>query len=614
LHKTRTTKPFELVHTDVWGIAPVISHKHYRYFVTFIDDFTRFTWVYFLRSKSEVFSMFKALFALVETQFSAKIKILQSDSGGEYMSNEFQFFLQSHGIMSQRSCPFTLQQNGVAERKNHHLFDVVRTLLIESCVPSHFWCEALSTTVYLITRLPSPNLNNDSPYFRLFGHAPNYSNLHIFGCVCFVHLPAHERNKLTAQSVKCAFLGYAVTQKGFLCYDPHARRTHVSRNVIIFLNQPFFRTHQTSEFPSLSVLPHFPESPTPIQKFTLGYVYCRRTPLASDPSTCLTEVPPHLPAASNPVLTNSYDPPPLRRSSRPHKPPEQYGLSTPVAMSTTLSSISIPTCYKQAIEHECWQQAMEAELQALEANHTWDIVSCPPHVKPISSKWVYTVKLKSDGSLDRYKARLVALGNKQEYGLNYEETFAPVAKMTTVRTILAIAASKAWHLHQMDVKNAFLNGNLKEEIYMKLPPGMSTTAFDEVRKLRRSLYGLKQAPRAWFEKFRSTLLTFSFTQSQYDSSLFFYKTTTGMVFLLVYVDDIIITSNDNGLITKLQHMLLSTFQIKDLGHLTCFLGLEVHSRNHGLFLNQHKYMQDLIALAGLKDATVVVGECEILKR
>ena len=139
---------------------------------------------------------------------------------------------------------------------------------------------------------------------------------------------------------------------------------------------------------------------------------------------------------------------------------------------------------------------MEAELQALEANHTWDIVSCPPHIKPIGSKWVYTVKLKSDGSLDRYKACLVALGNKQEYGLDYEETFAPVAKMTTVRTILAIATSKAWHLHQIDVKNAFLNGNLKEEIYMKLPPSMPTTTSDEVCKLRRSFYGLKQAPRA----------------------------------------------------------------------------------------------------------------------
>ena len=147
------------MHTDVWGIAPVISHEYYIYFVTFIDDFTRFTWVYFLRSKSEVFSVFKALLALVETQFSAKIKILQSDSGGEYMSNEFQFFLQSHGIISQRSCPFTPQQNGVAERKNRHLLDVVRTLLLESCVPSHFWCEALclydSSLFFYKTTFPS---------------------------------------------------------------------------------------------------------------------------------------------------------------------------------------------------------------------------------------------------------------------------------------------------------------------------------------------------------------------------------------------------------------------------------------------------------------------------
>ena len=215
LHTTHTTKPFELVHTDVWGIAPVISHEHYKYFVTFIDDFTRFTWVYFLQSKSEVFFEFKVFLALIETQFSTKIKILRSDSGGEYMSNEFQISLQSHGIISQRSCPLTPRQNGVAKRKNRHLLDVVRTLLIEFCVPSHFWCEALSTAVYLINRLPSPTLIDDSPYFRLFAHAPNYSNLHIFGCVCFVHLPAHERNKLTTQSAKCAFLGYVGTQKGF---------------------------------------------------------------------------------------------------------------------------------------------------------------------------------------------------------------------------------------------------------------------------------------------------------------------------------------------------------------------------------------------------------------
>jgi len=191
LHKTRTTKPFEVVHTDVWGIAPVISHEHYKYFVIFIDDFTRFTWVYFFRSKSEVFSLFKAFLSLIETQFSAKIIIFQSDSGGEYMSNEIQFFLQSHGIISQCSCLFTTQQNSMDERKNRHLLDVVQTLLIESCVLSYFWGEALSTVVYLINRLPSPNLNNDSLYFYLFEHAPNFPIfifLDMFVLFTFLHM------------------------------------------------------------------------------------------------------------------------------------------------------------------------------------------------------------------------------------------------------------------------------------------------------------------------------------------------------------------------------------------------------------------------------------------
>jgi len=208
----------------MFGGLHLLFLTHYKYFVTFIDDFNRFTWVYFLRAKAEVFSVFKRFLALLETQFSASIKILRSDSGGEYMSNEFQDLLQSKGIISQRSCPSTPQQNGVAERKNHHLLDMVRTLLLESSVPPRFLCEALSTSVYLINRLPSPTLNHVSLFFKLFGHSPLYSDLRTFGCVCFVHLPAHERHKLTAQSVKCVFLGYAIPQKGYVCYDPHVCR------------------------------------------------------------------------------------------------------------------------------------------------------------------------------------------------------------------------------------------------------------------------------------------------------------------------------------------------------------------------------------------------------
>ena len=247
---------------------------------------------------------------------------------------------------------------------------------------------------------------------------------------------------------------------------------------------------------------------------------------------------------------------------------------------------------------------MDEELRALQDNFTWDVVPCPSTIKPIGCKWVYSIKLRSDGNLDRYKARLVALGNKQEYRVDHEETFASVVKMTTVRTILSIAASQGWPLHQMDVKNAFLHGDLKEEIYMALPPGFSSSSSD-VCKLKRSLYGLKQAPRAWFDKFRTTLLQFSFQQSQYDSSLFLCKTSTGIVILLIYVDDIVITGTDSALIDRLQQHLHASFHMKDLGPLTYFLGLEVHTTPSGIFLNQHKYTQDLITLAGLQDTSSV---------
>lgn len=178
--------------------------------------------------------------AYFENQFSTSIKTLSTDSGGEYLSTEFQAFLASKGIIHQHSYPSTPQQNGVAECKNRHLLDVVRTLLLESSVPSMFWVEALKIATHLINRLPSQVLRLESPYFCLFAKQPSYDNLCTFGCVCFVHLPPHERYKLSAQSIRCAFLGYNVCQKGFVCYDPILHCTHISRNVIFFEDQHFF--------------------------------------------------------------------------------------------------------------------------------------------------------------------------------------------------------------------------------------------------------------------------------------------------------------------------------------------------------------------------------------
>ncbi|WVY98629.1 hypothetical protein V8G54_030780 [Vigna mungo] len=467
-------------------------------------------------------------------------------------------FLQSNGILSQRSCPSTPQQNGVAERKNRHLLDVVRTLLLESHVPSRFWCEALSTAVHLINKLSSPSISNESPFTRLFGHPPDYSTLRIFGCACYVHLPPHECTKLTAQSVECAFLGYSPHQKGFLCYDPNLNRTRVSRNVIFLESVYFFANHHDSFSSPISVLPLFSNSSAgqshgPFQDTSLD---------------------------ADPVQAPEPEPAPLRRNSRIGKPLERYICS----MTTTLSSIPIPSSSKQAMQNECWKKAIE--------------MSCPPSVKPLGSKFVFSIKLHSDGSIDRYKARLVVLGNKQEYGLDYDETFAPVAKMTTVQTFLALAASKSWPLHQMDVKNAFLHGNLKEEVYITLPGGMSTISPNT-------------APRVWFEKFRSTLLGFSFNQSQYDPSLFLQRTPKGIVILLVYVDDIVVTGNDQDVIFRIKQMLNSPFHMKDLCHLNYFLGLEVHYHPEGIFVNQHKYIQDLVQLAGLTNTTPVDTPMEV---
>jgi hypothetical protein len=346
-HGSRASKCFEIIHTDVWGVSPVISHAQYKYFVTFIDDFSRFTWIYFLRSKADVFSTFQAFVVFVENQFSAHIKILRSDSGGEYVSKEFQEYLKNKGILSQRSCPYTPQQNGVAERKNRHLLDVVRTLLIDSSVPTRFWVEALSTAVHLINRLPSQVLNFASPYSILFGVIPEYDSLHVFGCVCFVHLPFTERNKLSAQAARCAFLGYSNSHKGFVCYDANAHKIRISRNVIFFENQNFFPSCPSTESTPIQLPTFDDDRPSYIfERFKPGIVYQRRHP----PST--------LPLPdTEPTSDHS---PQLRRSTRVSRAPNRYGYS-----ATTIDSTFVPKTYAQASTQDCWQQAMKEELQAL---------------------------------------------------------------------------------------------------------------------------------------------------------------------------------------------------------------------------------------------------------
>jgi len=265
-----------------------------------------------------------------------------------------------------------------------------------------------------------------------------------------------------------------------------------------------------------------------------------------------------------------------------------------------------PKSYQEAIEDENWRYAVKDEIDALEENGTWTVETLPAGKKPIGCKWVFRLKFNSDGTLERHKARLVVLGNNQKEGIDYSETFAPVAKMITVRTFLQQAASLDWEVHQMDVHNAFLHGDLDEEVYMKFPPGFRTDDNTKVCRLHKSLYGLKQAPRCWFAKLGSALKQYGFEQDYSDYSLFVLATGITRLHVLVYVDDLIITGTSIHIVNEFKHYLSSCFHMKNLGPLRYFLGIEVARSPIGMYLCQRKYALDISSetcLMGVKPTT-----------
>ncbi|CAL8998681.1 unnamed protein product [Prunus brigantina] len=276
----------------------------------------------------------------------------------------------------------------------------------------------------------------------------------------------------------------------------------------------------------------------------------------------------------------------------------------------TVSSSVEPSCFTEAAADPNWQQAMRSELEALTSNNTWTLTTLPPGKQPIGCKWVYKIKHRSDGSIERYKARLVAKGYTQTEGIDYHDTFSPTAKMITVRCLLAIAAAQSWSLSQLDVNNAFLHGDLHEEIYMSPPPGLRRQGENIVCRLNKSLYGLKQASRQWFAKFTEAVLAAGFIQSKADYSLFTCKKGTSFTALLIYVDDILITGNDQKAISSLKQFLQSRFKIKDLGDLKYFLGIEVSRSKQGICISQRKYTLDILKDSGILGAKPVAFPME----
>ncbi|KAL9994189.1 putative RNA-directed DNA polymerase [Helianthus debilis subsp. tardiflorus] len=649
-NNTKVDSPFSLIHSDVWGPAEVIGGQNFRYFVLFIDDCTRMTWIYFLKNKSEVFDKFTAFYTMIQTQFTTNIQTLRSDNGGEFVNDSMKLFCQSKGIIHQTTCPHTPEQNGTVERKNRILLEITRALLIESQVPKSFWPEALATATYLINRLPTKALDLKTPLKALsdFTKLPPTLTLEprVFGCSAFVHIPKTDRGKLGPCAEKCVFLGYGINKKGYRCYSPKRRHMYTTMDCN-FLETEFFYTAQHSgqgekEIDTLSWLKWVPssqeavhntqdESPTsqgpdkstnsatnqdsPILVPEVSDSRTFEGHPQDDPQTIFSDnnefsdytsnnishdletndisdnhetlVEQHVqeepiqeetvekyvlpPRTNRGVPPKRYSPEKETKSSR--YPMANIARGNPSkeaqAFTSSLYDEEIPNSMEQALKSQNWKKAMEEEMRALIKNETWEKSVLPPGKKPVGCRWVFTIKHKPDGTIERYKARLVAKGYTQTYGIDYSETFSPVAKIDTIRVLFSIAANQEWPLLQFDVKNAFLHGELNEEVYMEPPPGFIGNFKDkEVCRLKKTLYGLKQSPRAWFGRFTLAMKGFGFRQSNSDHTLFLKR---------------------------------KEFEMKDLGRLKYFLGIEVLRSKQGIFICQKKYILDLLAETGMLD-------------
>ncbi|KAJ0444187.1 putative RNA-directed DNA polymerase [Helianthus annuus] len=677
---TKVDLPFSLIHSDVWGPAPIVGGQGFRFFLIFVDDCTRMTWVYFLKTKSEVYEKFTIFYAMIYTQFKKKIQILRSDNGGEFVNTSMKQFCQTNGLVHQTTCSHTPEQNGVSERKNRILLEMTRALLIESQVPLSFWPEAVATSVYLLNRLPTNALKFKTPLDCLskFAKIPHPLTLEprIFGCTAFVHIPKINRNKLGPCAEKCVFVGYGIDQIGYRCYNPKTRHMFTTMNCDFLETKYFYNTQLSGQGENESIdtlswlIPSSEEVTTEDHHSTLNQSPSNTTTQSAEhsateetPSNLIPEVRntmnPEFPVSSNhyneitgehtepvtieptehvePVMSETtteysehvepiaeetigrYTLPPRANRGVPPKrySPEKEARSSKYPMANiakgnlseeaksfvaSLYSEETPNTIEQALQSKNWREAMKSEMDALRKNVTWEKCIIPEGKKPVGCRWVFTIKHNPDGTIERYKARLVAKGYTQTYGIDYSETFSPAAKINTIRVLFSIAANKQWPLHQFDVKNAFLHGELEEEVYMEAPPGF-TKDFKpgEACRLKKSLYGLKQSPRAWFGRFTLAMKRYGFEQSNSDHTLFLKRRDKLITCLIIYVDDMIVTGNDEEEMKRLKANLFSEFEMKDLGRLKYFLGIEVLKSNRGIFICQKKYVLDLLAETGMID-------------
>jgi hypothetical protein len=457
--------------------------------------------------------------------------------------------------------------------------------------------------VYVLNRVPSKAVPK-TPFELWNGWKPSLNHLHIWGCPAEVRIYNPNMKKLDPRTTSGYFIGYAVNSKGFRFYCP----SHSSR-IVESINAKFLEDSEPSgsAYPQMIEFEEAQElTEAPLPQGRLIVLKENQTDYLEPQS--ITEQSTHeeqVQIEPTQTLPNAEEVE-LRRSSRISRPaiPSDYVVYLQES-DFDIGPKDDPKTFSQAMSGDhstLWFNAMKEEMESMAKNQVWDLVDLPKGAVAVGCKWVYKTKTDASGNVERYKARLVAKGFTQKEGIDYHETFSPVSKKDSFRIIMALVAHLDLELHQMDVKTAFLNGDLEEEVYMKQPEGFDDNS-QKACKLRKSIYGLKQASRQWYIKFHKVITSYGFIENLVDQCIYLKVSGSKVIFLVLYVDDILLASNDLGLLHETKRFLSQNFEMKDLGEASYVIGIEIHRdrKQRILKLSQKAYIEKVLERFRLKN-------------
>src|SRR5262245_7803220 len=636
-HTSRQEEPGGLTHIDLWGKYAIRSINGNQYYLLFVDDSRRYVTVNFLKEKTEAAQGVINYLAHLITQGRTP-KAIQIDRGKEFVNEKLDKWCKNKGIDIRLTAPYSPSQNGVAERMNRTLVELGRAMLTAQDLPEFLWEYAILHAAYLRNLSYTKRLETLTPYQGWHKRKPNVSHLREFGAPVWILLQGQkEDRKMLPKSKRRSYMGYDEGSKAVKYYNAETGKVLTSRNYR-HLNLP-----QEQEEPEITTLP-------PHDDQLKGEQSSGRKEMGVTGSDDLTR-------DLEPIITDSDD---ITRhpdiSGETDKPPERarrkrkrtddfltedvdvnaprktrgirtdYKLLTksfPVEMDDTdddeedifiatdeafaiIAGDELTTLReaKASTDWPEWTVAMNEELAMLQEKGTWKLVQKPPGVTPLNNKWTFVKKRNKEGSVIRFKARLVVKGCGQRYGHDYVETFSPVVRMETLRAILALVPILDLQVQQMDVKGAYLNGILQEKVYMRQPEGYGDGT-DRVCELIKTMYGLKQSGREWNRQFHERITGHGYRRLLSDPCVYVRRNDQEVGIITVWVDDLLLFATSPSAMQHMKNSLTAEWEVTDLGQPSKIVGIEITLQNQSVTISQTKYIENILEREGMDDANPV---------